>query len=101
MGLITSRGTKIPQAVLRHQKKKKKNSKRKIFSNEQSIVNQAVKYKGRIKVSDLGGIKNVAPLRRELDDVLQHNGLINQGRERPAIQGMGDLTQEDSEGVTG
>ena len=91
MGLITSRGTKIPQAVLRHQKKKK-NSKRKIFSNEQSIVNQAVKYKGRIKVSDLGGIKNVAPLRRELDDVLQHNGLINQGRERPAIQGMGDLT---------
>ena len=36
-------------------------------------------------MSDLDGIKNVAPLRRELDDVLQHNGLINQERERHEI----------------
>lgn len=45
------------------------------------------------------GVKNLPPMRKELDDVLQQNSLINQGREKHGIQEMGDLIQEKSKGI--
>lgn len=62
---------------------------------------QAIKCKIRIEVSDLHGVKNVPPIRREWDDVLQQNRLINQQRKRHEIQEMRDRIQENSKGIRG
>lgn len=63
------------------------NSERKIFSN--ILVSHARRYDGRIKVSDLHGVKNVPLAIREQDDVAQQN----------SVQKMRDLIQETSKRI--